>query len=237
MFSGIIQSTGRVVKKNPRADGSLGLTLDIGGLLGADRLRTEDTDMEDFPEYGASICVNGCCLTVARRDEPERTLGFDVIPESLSRTTLGSLVEGDLVNLEQSVRPTTRLDGHMVQGHVEGVGEVLSIDETEGWVARIAPPRELMPTIVPKGSIAVEGVSLTIAGVEVRAGGGGGSGGWFEIALIPTTLSLTTLGMLKPGSKVNLETDVMARTTVHWLTHFGAGVGDGVGDGSGAAGV
>jgi len=224
MFSGIIQTTGRVVGLESSASSGIEITLDIEGLLGesGNEGGERGADGGDFPAFGASICVSGCCLTVARLDKAAKTVGFDVIAESLARTTLGSLKVGDLVNLEQSVLPTTRLDGHVVQGHVEGLGEVLSINETNGWVARIAPPRELMPAIVPKGSIAVEGVSLTLASVDVASG-------WFEIALIPTTLSLTTLGSLKVGSKVNLETDVMARTAVHWLTHFGSGVGGGPG--------
>ncbi len=223
MFSGIVECTGRIVAieqgPDPLPDrdddrvsdhhpvGSIGLTIDVSGLVG-------EQAQQDFPMHGASICVSGCCLTAARLD-PERSLiGFDVIAETLSRTSLGGLKVGQRVNLEQSVQPTTRLDGHVVQGHVEGLGEVLSIETRGEWRVRIRPPADLMPAIIPKGSIAVEGVSLTLAAVDPAAG-------WFEIALIPTTLDLTTLGELQPGARVNLETDILARTAVHWLTHFG----------------
>ena len=208
MFTGIIQGTGRVVRTSPSTAGGLELTIDVRELL-------DPADpAASFPAYGASICVSGCCLTAARLDPRAGQIGSDVIAETLRCTTLGGLREGSEVNLEASVQPTTRMDGHIVQGHIEGLGEVLSIETQGQWLARIRPPAGLMPAIVPKGSIAVEGVSLTLAAVDVAEG-------WFEIALIPTTLELTTLGGLKPGSKVNLETDIMARTAVHWLAHFG----------------
>ncbi len=210
MFTGIIQGTGRVVRTASSAEGGLELTVDVRELL------DEAEPAASFPAHGASICVSGCCLTAARLDPEAGEVGFDVIAETLRCTTLGGLRDGSEVNLEASVQPTTRMDGHIVQGHIEGMGEVLSIERQGRWVARIRPPAELMPAIVPKGSIAVEGVSLTLAAVDVAHG-------WFEIALIPTTLDLTTLGGLKPGSMVNLETDIMARTAVHWLAHFGPG--------------
>jgi riboflavin synthase len=204
MFSGIIETTGRVVRANRSGEGNLWLDIEAKGLA-------------EWPGHGASICVSGCCLTVARLEPQEGVLGFDVIPESLDRTWLGRLKPGDSVNLEPSVRPTTRLDGHVVQGHVEGLGTVVSV-RTEGeWRVEIEAPEALMPCVVPKGSVAVDGVSLTLAAVRVPQRR-------FEVALIPTTLELTTLGELKVGSTVHLETDVMARTVVHWLTHYGAGV-------------
>jgi riboflavin synthase len=140
-------------------------------------------------------------------------LRFDVVPETLARTTLGGLAAGSRVNLERAATAATLMGGHVVQGHVEGVGEVRAV-RTEGeWRVTIKVPNELMPCITPKGSIAVEGVSLTVASVDVTAS-------TLDVALIPTTLEVTTLGGLKPGSRVNLETDIMARTIVHYMRNF-----------------
>ncbi|MEN0019465.1 MAG: riboflavin synthase, partial [Planctomycetota bacterium] len=170
----------------------------------------------DAIAHGASIAISGCCLTVAEAPDG-KTLAFDVIPETLEKTTLGGLTEGDRVNLEPAATATTALDGHIVQGHVEGTGRVVRIDTDDGWRVRIAAERPLMEAIVPKGSVTIDGVSLTIAAVEP----GDDDGGWFEVALIPTTLELTTLGGLSEGSRVNLETDAMVRAVVHWMRHFG----------------
>src|SRR5205085_1764895 len=150
---------------------------------------------------GDSIAIDGVCLTVVAHDG--RTLSFEAVPETLARTSLGSLEAGSRVNLEPALRAGDPLGGHYVQGHVDGVGTVRSV-EPEGDGKRIwtDAPAELLRYVVEKGSIAVQGTSLTVAAV-------GESG--FEVALIPHTLEATTLGALEPGDQVNLETDVLAK--------------------------
>lgn len=150
---------------------------------------------------GASLAVNGVCLTVVAT-EGDR-VALDVIPETLDRTNLGSLRGGDPVNLEQPMPGTGRFDGHIVQGHVDGTGDVIAVDESEqGVMMSVAPEPRLLRHIVEKGSIAVDGVSLTVATVGDDR---------FTVALIPHTLETTTLGLRKPGDQVNLETDVIAK--------------------------
>jgi riboflavin synthase alpha subunit len=146
---------------------------------------------------GASVSVSGVCLTALEG----KGLAFDVVPETLSRTTIGSLRRGAEVNLERAMKAGARLDGHIVLGHVEGRGTVRSRSKT---TLEIQAPGELRDSIVPKGSIAVDGVSLTVVDVE---------DGRFTIALIPTTLRLTTLGSLRRGQAVNLETDPLLKRT------------------------
>ncbi len=172
----------------------------------------------DGVKPGDSICTSGVCLTHAPGDldsQPD-LLQFDVIPETLAKTTLGALAEGGSVNLERSLRADGMLDGHIVQGHVEAVCQVTRIEtcDEEHRVA-IRAPRELMECITPKGSVTIDGVSLTVAAVDVAADE-------FEIALIPTTLEVTTLGLLSVGSTVNVETDIVGRAAVHWLRHYAA---------------
>lgn len=207
MFSGIIRATGRLASLQTTPAGRR-LTIDPG-------------DWGHAPGVGDSIAVAGCCLTLAAEPGPGGTLPFDAIPETLAKTTLGGLEAGDLVNLETSVTAATAMDGHVVQGHVEGVGEVVGLVTEGEYRVRIQAPGDLMPCIVPKGSVAIDGVSLTVAEVNPAAN-------WFEVALIPTTLSLTTLGGLRLGSRVNLETDVLARTVVHVMRNY-AGVLAGAG--------
>jgi riboflavin synthase len=156
--------------------------------------------------HGASIAVNGVCLTVV--DHDETTFTADVMAESLARTALSALSVGDPVNLERAVRADARLGGHIVQGHVDGVGEVIERRAAEHWtVIRIGLPPELSRYVVEKGSITVDGVSLTVSAVsEIDA-----AAPWFEISLIPTTLALTTLGVRATGEPVNLEVDVLAK--------------------------
>ncbi|MDO5730203.1 riboflavin synthase [Corynebacterium sphenisci] len=187
MFTGIVEEIGRV-----RAVRDLGdaLILDI-----ACRRVVADA------APGDSIAVAGVCLTVT---EP-RPDGFtaDVMRESLDRTGLGALAPGDPVNLERAVAAGGRLGGHIMQGHVDGVGEVLSRTPAEHWeVVRISLPGRLARYVVEKGSIAVDGVSLTVSRVGA---------GWFEVSLIPTTLAETTLGARPAGATVNLEVDVLAK--------------------------
>ncbi|MEL6329654.1 MAG: riboflavin synthase [Planctomycetota bacterium] len=204
MFTGLIQATGLVQKIGPSPAGS--------------RLLVDSRGWDHTPDRGASIAVSGCCLTVAEGPEPGRPLAFDVIPETLAKTSLGSLGPGSHVNLEHAATASTLLGGHIVQGHVDGVGTVANVtlpgeNAHREWRLRVAPPAELMPYVTPKGSIAIEGVSLTIAEIDVPAG-------WFEVALIPETLEKTTLDALAEGDPVNLEADTVAKTVVHYLRHY-----------------
>jgi riboflavin synthase len=190
MFTGIIQHVGRVVAASPRGGGRR-LTLDVGPLA-------------EGLEPGASLAVSGACLTAraVRGDRAE----FDAVAETISRTTLGTLRAGDRVNLERSLRLGDGLDGHLVQGHVDGIAEVRQIERSGGAggqrLVRFAAPKDLTDLMVPKGSIAVDGVSLTL--VEAAEG-------VFSVALIPETLERTTLGDLAPGRQVNIETDVLGK--------------------------
>jgi riboflavin synthase len=137
------------------------------------------------------------------------TLGFDVIPPTLAKTNLGGLRAGEVVHVERSLRAGDPIDGHFVQGHVDGVGELVDqVTDDREWRLRIAAPPELARYLVPKGSVAVDGVSLTLAAVAGRE---------FEVALIPTTLALTTLGKKTVGDRFNLECDMMAKTVVSYL--------------------
>ena len=154
---------------------------------------------------GASIAHDGCCLTVVEATPQASGLRYvvEVAAESLTLTTLGALSLGDRVNLERSLRVGEELGGHLVQGHVDGLGEVLSVSKDgEGWRLKIKPPTSINHLIAPKGSIAISGVSLTVN--EVDAAG-------FGVLIIPHTWSVTTLSRLKAGDKVNLEADMMAR--------------------------
>jgi riboflavin synthase len=182
VFTGLVRTTGMVAATN-------------GG-----RLRVELQPPIDLSE-GASVAVNGVCLTVVEKDD--RGFQVDVMDETMRSSSLGDLSDGDLVNIELPMRLGDTLDGHLVQGHVDGVGTVESVGE-EGFsrVVRIQPPAELLRYIVHKGSIAVDGVSLTVSAVDDQA---------FEVSLIPETLELTTLGDARPGRTVNLEVDVLAK--------------------------
>lgn len=206
MFTGIVQARGRIAALDPTPTGA---RLVVDPLGWSPRGITFS--------HGDSICVSGVCLTLVAQDAGR--LAFDVVAETLAKTKLGDLAIGSDVNLEPSLTPTTQLGGHFLQGHVDGVGNVTDVNtRTDDYRVTIEPPVALMDYIVPKGSVAIDGVSLTIASV---------SRGAFEVALIPTTLSLTTLGALAKGSRVNLESDVVTRTIVHWLrrqTSKGEGV-------------
>lgn len=225
VFTGIIDYFGRVVSAEASPAGRRLVILPAEGLCGGGGLGE-----------GESIAVNGCCLTVVADVEAGEAAGFDVIPETLGKTTIGRLKAGDDVHLERSATAATLLGGHVVQGHVEAVGEVLKIvrpeDEGSGgeWRVRVGLPGELLPCVVPKGSVAIEGVSLTVAAVD----SGDEASGWFEVALIPTTLSKTVLGRLAPGDGVNVETDILARTVVNALRHYGERFGLGVGSSGGS---
>lgn len=222
MFTGIIEQMGRIHTLRPAQAGP-------GAGLGAgvmELLVDASGWGRDFAS-GESVAVNGCCLTLVPRGglggESGGELGggllrFDVVPETLAKTSLGGLKPGARVNLERAATASTLLGGHVVQGHVEGVGRVTRVMTTPEWRVTVRVPEgeggaELMPCITPKGSIAIEGVSLTIASVDVGAS-------TFDVALIPTTLAKTTLEGLREGDPVNLETDILARTVVHYLRHF-----------------
>lgn len=191
MFTGIVETTGSVTQSRVTAGGRrLGVRVESG--------------WNDLA-LGASVSVSGVCLTVA--GTRDGILEFDVVAETLERTTLGGLTAGAAVNLERSLRVGDRLDGHFVQGHVEGVArvtEVLSSDRE--WVVWMCAPPALRPCIIPKGGIAVDGVSLTIAALRHDE---------FSVALIPTTLQRTTLAKLRRGAYVNIETDILVRAVMH----------------------
>jgi riboflavin synthase len=187
MFTGIVEELGRVAAVEHGAE-SARLTLH-GPLV------TEDA------VHGASIAVNGVCLTVVAVDSGEFTV--DVMLETLDRSSLGSVRVGDPVNLERAMRADGRFGGHVVQGHVDGTATVVERTPGDRWeVVRFTLPETLARYVVEKGSITVDGVSLTIASVDERT---------FTVSLIPTTLELTTLGHKRVGDTVNLEVDVLAK--------------------------
>jgi len=187
MFTGLIETVGRVVSANRSAAG-LRLRVDLGPA--AEGVRPGD-----------SINLSGACQTVVVLDGT--VADFDAVAETLTRTTLGSWGPGTLINVERSLRPGDRLGGHFVAGHIDATGTVRQNRERGGaWVLRVEAPDPLFAEIAPKGSIAVDGVSLTV----VEAGPP-----TFSVALIPTTLATTTLGRLAPGDRVNLETDLLAK--------------------------
>jgi riboflavin synthase alpha subunit len=191
MFTGIVEECGRVLERN----GSR-LTVEADATLGG-------------VEIGSSVAVNGVCLTAVAIGS--RHLAFDLGPETLSRTALADLDPGDSVNLERPMRLDGFLGGHLVLGHVDGVGSVIALDRT-GETARLRiewQGQDLAPLLIPQGSVAVDGVSLTVAALEAGA---------FEIMLIPHTLERTTLGALKPGRRVNLEMDVIGKYVLRVLS-------------------
>jgi riboflavin synthase len=185
----------------------LGTVEGIERLTDAVRLRVGAHDVLEDSRAGDSIAVNGCCLTVAERTDATWTA--DVMAETLAKTALGSLEVGDRVNLERAVAVGTRLGGHLVQGHVDAVGRVVKRDPGGHWdVVTISMPPALAPYLVDKGSITVDGVSLTV----VEAGDEG-----FTVSLIPETLRRTTLGFRQPGDAVNLEVDVIGKYVARQL--------------------
>jgi riboflavin synthase len=187
MFTGIVEELGEVVALEPAGDSAL-LTV-RGPLVVSDAV------------HGASIAVNGVCLTVT--DVKDDAFTVDVMKETLDRSSLAGLTPGSRVNLERPVRLSDRLGGHLVQGHVDGVGHIVSREPGERWdVMTVALPARLSRYVVDKGSITVDGISLTV--VEARDDA-------FTVALIPTTLELTTLGRTRPGDPVNLEVDIVAK--------------------------
>ena len=162
-------------------------------------------------KHGESVAVNGCCLTVAELDDD--ALHFDVIRETLDKTNLGDLKTGDRVHVERSLRPTDRLDGHFVQGHVDGHATLVKRTATdEEWRLRLRIADDLARFVMPKGSVCIDGVSLTVAALD---------GDEFEVALIPTTLDKTALGQREVGWRFNFEADVLAKSVVTTLARMG----------------
>jgi riboflavin synthase len=187
MFTGIVEELGSVEAVEPQGD--------------ALRLSIRAATVLDDVRLGDSISVNGCCLTVVAVDGPVWTA--DVMQETLDKTSLLGAAAGDRVNLERAVTPGTRLGGHIVQGHVDGVGTVVRRSPSEHWeLVEFSLPPGLSRYLVDKGSIAVDGVSLTVVEAGTES---------FTVGLIPETLTRTTLGLRGPGDRVNLEVDVIAK--------------------------
>lgn len=187
MFTGLIQATGRILALRRKAQG-LHLTVDVSGL-------------PERPEVGASIAVNGCCLTVTALNAA--AADFDAVEETIGCTNLPGKRPGELVNLEPALRHDGRIDGHFVLGHVDGTGQLLDIEPSGlGQYWRFSLPAALAPLVALKGSVAIDGISLTVADAD-RAS--------FRVSLIPHTISHTALAGMRPGAVVNLEADVLAR--------------------------
>jgi len=187
MFTGLVQSLATVRQIVPEGPGV--------------RLSIAEPEMAKSAALGDSIAVSGCCLTVVAMDAEQ--LAFEAGPETLAKTTLGDLVVGDHVNLETSLRMGDSLGGHLVSGHIDGVGSVDRRDDDAEWSTFwIRTPRDLTRQMASKGSVAIDGVSLTLVDVEDER---------FSVALIPHTLGVTTLGRRTVGDRVNLETDLLAK--------------------------
>ena len=199
MFTGIIEELGEVTRVEPHAD--------------VVRLTVRGPKVVEGVRHGDSIAVSGVCLTVVDADDASFTA--DVMAQTLRMSTLDAVAEGRAVNLERAALVGDRLGGHIVQGHVDGTAEVLDVRPGEEWrVIRFTLPEALAALVVDKGSISVDGVSLTVSAL-----GDEPDGSWFEVSLIPETLAATTLGQAAVGTRVNLETDILARHVAR-LHHF-----------------
>jgi len=211
VFTGIVEERGALVARE--------------NLDQAARLRIRGPLVTSDASFGDSIAVNGVCLTVVELDGDEFTV--DVMAETLRRSSLQRLVAGSPVNLERAMAADGRFGGHIVQGHVDGVGEILAVSPTENWtVVRIGLPGALARYVVEKGSITVDGISLTVSAL-----GRDGDRDWLEVSLIPTTLSETNLGSAGVGAEVNLEVDVIAKY-LERLTDHGREAAAGTGNGT-----
>ncbi|MFP5368901.1 MAG: riboflavin synthase, partial [Actinomycetes bacterium] len=206
MFTGIVSGQGRITSLRSAPDGESAVLVFDAGATAADL------------EPGGSIAVDGVCLTATAIEGG--SISVDVMGETLARTTIGRLSEGDRVNLERCVPAAGRLDGHVVQGHVDGVGILREREDLGSWERlRFSVPPPLDRYAAEKGSIAVDGVSLTVTAVS----GAGASEPWFEVGLIPTTLNDTGLGLKKIGDPVNLEMDVLAKYAERLLSFTATG--------------
>ena len=197
MFTGIIQHVG-VVESVSKTESGI-------------RLSVDPALWTHLPKPGDSIANNGCCLTIV---EPVKESGgrytFDAIPETIEKTTLGAWKPGMRVNLERALRMGDTLDGHQVQGHVDGTGEVKLLSTDEGWRMRVGLDEELIRFMIPKGSVCIDGISLTIAALDPDEH-------WIEVAIIPETLERTNLGDRMVGDTVNIEADILVKTVVHTM--------------------
>jgi riboflavin synthase len=201
VFTGIVEELGEIVA--------------VENLGDASRFQVHGPAVTEGARHGDSIAVNGVCLTVV--DTGDGRFSADVMAETLNRSSLGALTVGSRVNLERPMALGGRLGGHLVQGHVDGTGTLIERKPSEHWeIVTISLPSELGRYVVEKGSITVDGISLTV----VDAGPD-----YFTVSLIPTTLALTTLGVKQPGDPVNLEVDVLAKYVERLLTHGGTGQG------------
>ncbi|MBT1035321.1 riboflavin synthase [Canibacter sp. lx-45] len=199
MFTGLVEKIGRVVEIVPAGDGA--------------RITVQAPEIVAEVKRGDSISTSGVCLTVA--DYDSECFSADVMQQTLDVSVLGGLTVGDSVNLERAMQLDTRLGGHIVQGHVDGIARVRKVRFGDQWqVIRFAVAPEISMLLVDKGSVCVDGVSLTVAAVADPPKNGGAAElveQWFEVALIPETLTATTLGQLRCGDRVNIETDIFAR--------------------------
>jgi len=199
MFTGIVEELGEIVAIDHGAESAV--------------IRVRGPLVTSDATHGASIAVNGVCLTVVEHDG--ETFTVDVMAETLSRSSLGSLEAGAKVNLERAMAASARLDGHIVQGHVDGTAQILARVPGDRWeVVQLTLPPELSRYVVEKGSITVDGISLTVSAITDDT---------FSVSLIPTTLALTTLGHRDVGDLVNLEVDVIAKYVERLLTHKASG--------------
>jgi riboflavin synthase len=208
MFTGLVAGRGVVRDVRPEAAGSnspapshadvpIRLTIRVPPDFGSDG------------RFGESVCINGCCLTAVAFEASGNEWSFQAGSETLSKTNLGTLRVGDVVNLERALSVDGRMGGHFVQGHVDGVGHVDRTDRDGEWVTMwFRAPEPLTDQLVSKGSVAVDGVSLTVVNVER---------GRFSVALVPHTLDVTTLGVRMPGDSVNLETDILGKYVQKFL--------------------
>lgn len=187
MFTGIVEERGRVASVTPMGDSV--------------RLVISGSSVLDGTRHGDSIAVNGVCLTVVEADA--ETFSADVMQETLDRSSLGAAAPGTAVNLERAARLDSRIGGHLVQGHVDATGVLLAVEPSDNWtVMRFSLPHDLARYVVEKGSITVDGVSLTVVDAARDS---------FSVSLIPTTLQVTTLGDRRVGDRVNLEVDAIAK--------------------------
>jgi riboflavin synthase len=193
MFTGLVESLGRMAAVVAEPPGV--------------RLVVESAEIAREAQLGESICISGCCLSVVGGDG--QRVEFQLGPETLARTSLGRLTAGKHVNLERSLRLSDRLGGHLVTGHIDGQGRLEARVQEGDWVTcRFSAPPALLRQMASKGSVAIDGVSLTLVDV---------TDGWFSVALIPHTLACTTLGGLAEGDPVNLETDLLFKYVSRWM--------------------
>ena len=222
MFTGIIEEIGEITAIAPAGDGW--------------RLTVRAPRAASDAVHGESIAVSGVCLTVV--GSTADTFDTDVMKQTLDVAAIGGATVGTRVNIEKAMPVGARLGGHIVQGHVDGVGEVLEVRPGAQWsVLRISLPRDLAPLVVDKGSISVDGTSLTVSSVSEAPAPGSESGSaadWFEVSLIPETLAATTLGSRVVGDRVNLETDILARHVERLLAFRAAGDDEDAAAGPGA---